>query len=213
MGAQSITELAFPDGTSRLHLHWGSPHYQLSNMAEYMFATWTHDLGWHLAAYREYADQAKTPGLPTEEFTGAIHGDIEHHYRYQFDRNGQIAFDYRSRTYGQAGPRKWRIEHEGTSRLDLYRAALHWRTEARNIIHQRSLRGWVPGHVEDYDLDLAFGLFRIASELRPGAADSPNSAAFHAAHDCRTCGCGTPLLFDTEIAAQGLPDNDEPDSR
>ncbi|WP_026930149.1 hypothetical protein [Glycomyces tenuis] len=212
MGAQSITELAFPDGTSRFSLHWGSPQYQFPNMAEYVFETWTHDLGWRLAGYREYADQART-GLPTEVFTGKVHGDVEHHYRYEFDRNGQVVFRYSSRTFGQVGPRKWRVEHEGAGRLDLYRAALHWRADLRGNIYRRSLRGWGPGRIEDYDLDLACCTFRIASEMRSGAADSANSAAFHAAHDCRDTGCGTPLLFDAEMAAQSLPGTNEPGSK
>ena len=41
MGSRSITKITFTDTTIRYYLHWGSPDYQIPNLAEFVFWAWS----------------------------------------------------------------------------------------------------------------------------------------------------------------------------
>ncbi|MFG3343367.1 hypothetical protein [Glycomyces sp. NPDC048151] len=197
MGSRSLTTLTFPRGESaHFYLHWGSPHYQVPNVAAYVWETWSQGLDWTLKGYRDYVAALKIQDLPIEEGwdpKDANRSDLEHLYTYTFTEHGQVAFTYANRPIGG----RFKGADSGASRLDLYQAAMRWRRELRSNVYRRLHGHGLRSGIEDYDLELIEAEFRIASEARPGAAESASAQAFHRAHECPTAGCGRPLTLDS----------------
>ncbi|THV39638.1 hypothetical protein [Glycomyces buryatensis] len=197
MGSPAQTTLNFPGASSaHFYLHWGSPHYQIPNMAAYVFETWSNGLDWSLDGYRSYVEALKIQDLPTEE--GPARKDahkwgVEHSYNYTFTEDGQVSFTYAHRPIGGDG---YAPVDSGASRFDLYQAALKWRRELRANVYKRLLRHGLRSGIEDYDLDLIECEYRTASETRPGVAESTSAQAFHRGHECFTSGCAQPLTLD-----------------
>ncbi|MEU6246436.1 hypothetical protein [Glycomyces sp. NPDC047010] len=197
MGSPAQMTLNFPgEKSTHFYLHWGSPHYQIPNMAAFVFETWSNGLAWSLDGYRSYVEALNIQDLPTED--GPARKDahkwgVEHSYTYTFTADGQVSFSYAHRPIGGDG---FASVDGGAARLDLYQAALRWRRELRTNVYGRFLRSGERSSIEDYDLALLECEFRIASESRPGVTESISSRTYHRNHQCIDAGCGRPITLD-----------------
>jgi len=197
MGSPAQMTLEFPGAPSaHFYLHWGSPHYQIPNMASYVFATWNGNRAWSLDVYRQYIEDRHITDLPTEDGPtreNAHKWGVEHSYVYGFTEHGQVLFSYAHR---EIGGKEFAPVDGGVDRLDLYRSARRWARELRSNAYRRLKPHGLRSGIEGYDLDLIKAEFRITSESRPGVAETASSRAFHAGHDCGAAGCGQPLTLD-----------------
>ncbi|THV35721.1 hypothetical protein [Glycomyces buryatensis] len=200
MGSRSITKITFTDTTVRLYLHWGSPEYQIPNMAEFIFWAWTLDKPWTADSYRAYLDTVSDGSLPAEP-TDGFHGDLEHYYRITIGENGQVTYVYKHLNFDAED---WAVEFQAENRAELYDEAIR-QLEA----HRR----WVADAIEanpkavHYEQDLAAidhhlheARLYAQVEALPGVPASACQSDFHAEHSCERdqCSIWTPEL--TEIA-------------
>jgi hypothetical protein len=213
MGSRSITKITFTDTTLRLYLHWGSPEYQIPNMAEFVFWAWALDKPWTADSYRAYLDTVSGGTLPAEE-TADFHGDLEHYYRITIGENGQITYVYQNLDIDAAD---WAVRFRAESRAELYDEAVR-QLEA----HRR----WVADAIEanpkasQYEQDLASidhhlreARLRARVEALPGVAESAWQFDFHAEHSCEREQCSIWSAELTEIVDRPPRRGDHDDGR
>jgi hypothetical protein len=189
MGSRSITKITFTDTTLRLYLHWGSPEYQIPNMAEFVFWAWTFDHPWTSESYHAYL--ATIPGgvLPDEP-SDNFHGDLEHYYRLRFGERGEIDYAYRHR---DVGAEEWTEVFHATDRAELYNEAVRrlethraWVAKRANA-HPGDTRAAQDLAAIERHLDEAHLHAQI--EALPGAAGSASQTDFHTRHECDPLDC------------------------